>query len=197
MRSLPDGSTKPYELNISYIDGLVAPDADDATRAAAMIAAHGILLAMAGLPGIYIHSLLGSRSDRAGMVATGRNRSINRAKVQAGDVRMALDDATSLRHQVFTGIARLLAARAGEPTLHPNAAQRVGAGDPAIFQIERTAPTGRRLLAAINVSGRPRRLVANAADGWDDIVSGAQIAGPEIEMPGFAVRWLVDRSTGR
>jgi sucrose phosphorylase len=197
MRSLPDGSTKPYELNIGYIDGLVAPDADDATRAAAMIAAHGILLAMAGLPGIYIHSLLGSRSDRAGMLATGRNRSINRAKLQADAVRMELDDSTSLRHRVFTGIAGLLAARGGESALHPDAAQRVLTGDPAILQIERTAPTGRRLLAAVNVSGRPRRLVATAADGWDDIVSGAHIEEPEIEMPGFAVRWLVDRSTAR
>jgi sucrose phosphorylase len=197
MRSLPDGSTKPYELNISYMDGLVAADADDATRATAMIAAHGILLAMAGLPGIYIHSLLGSRSDHAGMLVTGRNRSINRAKLQAANVRAALDDPSSLRHRVFKGIAWLLEARAGEPALHPDATQRVLDADPAIVLIERLAPTGRRLLAAINVSAQDQRLTANASDGWEDIVSGGRVAGPEIDLPGFAVRWLVDCASGR
>ena len=192
LRALPDGSTKAYELNISYIDGLVPADVDDATRAAAMIAAHGILLAMAGLPGIYIHSLLGSRSDHALMVETGRNRSINRAKLEAAAVRAALDDPTTLRHRVFAGIGRLLQARAGEPALHPDAGQRVLGGDPGLVLIERNT-AGRRLLAAINVTPAPRDLVAEAAAGWTDIVSGEAIAGPSIAMPAFAVRWLVDR----
>ncbi len=194
-RSLPDGSTRPYELNIGYIDGLVPAAADDATRAAAMIAAHGILLAMAGLPGIYIHSLLGSRSDTALMAETGRNRSINRAKLDAATVRAELDDPSSLRHLVFTGIGRLLRARAAEPTLHPDAGQRIRASDPGLVLIERSN-AGRRLLAAINVTPEPRDLAAEASAGWTDIVAGEALAGPRVALPAFAVRWLVDRGTG-
>ena len=194
LRSLPDGSTKPYELNISYIDGLVPAEADDATRAAAMIAAHGILLALAGLPGIYIHSLLGSRSDLALMAGTGRNRSINRAKLDAATVGTELDDPASLRHLVFTGIGRLLRARAAEPTLHPDAGQRVLAGDPGLVLIERSN-AGRRLLAAVNVTPEPRELTAEASDGWRDIVTGEKFTGPATILPPFAVRWLVDRDT--
>jgi len=193
LRAMPDGSTKPYELNISYIDGLVPADADDATRAAAMIAAHGILLALAGLPGIYIHSLLGSRSDTALMAATGRNRSINRAKLDAATVRAELDDRSSLRHLVFAGIGRLLRARAAEPTLHPDAGQRVLEGDPALVLIERST-AGRRLLAAVNVTPEPRELEARASHGWTDIVTGEEHAGPAVPLPPFAVRWLVDRA---
>lgn len=195
VRSLPDGSTRPYELNISYIDGLVPADADDATRAAAMVAAHGILLAMAGLPGIYIHSLLGSRSDHAGMAATGRNRSINREKHDVNAIGNALDDPATLRRRVFDGIAGLLQARASEPALHPDAAQRVVDTEPSLFVIERRAADGRRLVAAVNVTDTAQRLTLAAPDGWQDILAGEAVPGPDVEMPRFAVRWLVDRST--
>ena len=198
MRALPDGSTKPYELNISYLDGLVPAAADDATRAAAMVAAHGILLAMAGLPGIYIHSLLGSRSDHAGMARTGRNRSINREKLDVSAVRAALDNPASLRYRVFEGIARLLRARAAEPALHPDAGQRIITGDPGLVLIERRT-AGRRLLAAINVTATTRAFTAEteAEHGWSDIVSGETLEGPSISMPAFAVRWLVEGPIAR
>lgn len=192
MRAMPDGSTRPYELNISYIDGLVPVNADDATRAAAMIAAHGILLAMAGLPGIYIHSLLGSRSDRAGMARTGRNRSINREKLEADTVRAALDDPTTLRHRVFGGIAHLLRARAGEPALHPDSAQKIHTMAPELFVLERRAEGGRLLVAAVNVTGRPTSLALDAASGWSDILTGERVPGKEAAMPAYAVRWLVE-----
>jgi glucosylglycerate phosphorylase len=191
LRAMPDGSTRPYELNISYIDGLVPAEADDKTRAAAMIAAHGILLSMAGLPGIYIQSLLGSRSDHAGMAATGRNRSINRARLDAAAVRADLDDPVSLRHLVFTGIAHLLRTRAGEPTLHPDAKQNVLAFDPALFVLERRTGGGRRLLAAINVTCEPRELWAADAADWSDILTGERFGQPPIAMAPYAVRWLV------
>jgi sucrose phosphorylase len=197
MRSLPDGSTKPYELNISYIDGLVQADADDTTRAAAMIAAHGILLALAGLPGIYVHSLLGSRSDHARMAVTGRNRSINRAKLDADSVSEELDDPRSLRRQVFEGIARLIEARAAEPALHPDAAQRVIDAEPGLIVIERQAADGRRLLASINVTNQQRRLTAAAPAGWRNIVTGNLIDATAVEMPAFGVRWLLDRASFR
>jgi len=195
MRSLPDGSTRPYELNISYIDGLVPAGADHVGRAAAMIAAHGILLAMAGLPGIYIHSLLGSRSDHVGMAATGRNRSINRAKLDATTIGDELDDPLTLRHLVFAGIGKLLRARAGEPALHPDAAQCVLDVDPSFFVVERLGADSRRLVAAINVTDAAHRLTLKAPSGWRDILTGEVQAAPEIEMPPFAVRWFIDQST--
>jgi len=197
LRAMPDGSTRPYELNISYIDGLVPAEADDQTRAAAMIAAHGILLSLAGLPGIYIHSLLGSRSDHAGMAATGRNRSINRARLDAAAVRAELDDAGTLRHLVFSGIAHLLRTRAGEPALHPDATQTVHALDSALFVVDRRTGGGRRLLAAINVSREPRELWAADAADWSDILTGDRFGWSPIAMAPYAVRWLVAQGAGR
>jgi glucosylglycerate phosphorylase len=191
LRAMPDGSTSPYELNISYIDGLVPAEADDQTRVAAMVAAHGILLSMAGLPGIYVHSLLGSRSDHAGMAATGRNRSINRARLDAAAVRADLDDPGTLRHLVFSGIAHLLRTRAGEPALHPDATQTVHALDPGMFVLERRTGGARRLLAAINVTCEPLELRATDAADWSDILTGERFGQLPIAMAPYAVRWLV------
>ncbi len=46
------------------------------------VTAHAILLAMRGLPAIYFHSLVGSRSWREGALASGHNRTINRKKLE-------------------------------------------------------------------------------------------------------------------
>ncbi len=191
MRNMPDGTQRPYELNISYIDGLVPAEADDATRAAAMRAAHAILLALQGLPAIYIHSLLGSRSDRAGMERTGRNRSINRAKLDVAGVEAGLDDGASLRHRVFAGIGELLLARKREPGFHPDAAQRVLAADPGLVVIERRTADGRVLLAAVNVTPGSRRLALPEGSRWRCILDGASRGGGALELAGFEVRWLV------
>jgi sucrose phosphorylase len=125
------------------------------------------------------------------MAETGRNRSINRAKLDAATVRAELDDPSTLRHRVFTGIDRLLRARAAEPTLHPDAGQRVLDGDPGLVLIERCT-AGRRLLAVVNVTPEPCALLAESR-GWTDIVADEGLSGPEIAMPPFAVRWLVER----
>ena len=42
--------------------------------------AQAIMLALVGVPGIYFHSLFGSRGWREGVDLTGRNRTINRQK---------------------------------------------------------------------------------------------------------------------
>lgn len=73
-----DGTQSPYELNITLFDALSAPaDADEETAIARFMAAHAIMLALAGLPGIYVHSLVGSSNDQEGVAQTGRARSIN------------------------------------------------------------------------------------------------------------------------
>ncbi|NJM08131.1 sugar phosphorylase [Candidatus Gracilibacteria bacterium] len=76
-----DGSQSPYELNIAFFDALSDPNdtrENDTQKIDRFVAAQAIMLALAGLPGIYIHSLFGSPSDHSGVALTGRYRSINR-----------------------------------------------------------------------------------------------------------------------
>ena len=75
---------QPYELNITYFEAL-APSAEArrVTRAwiSRFLASQAIMLALVGVPGIYFHSLIGSRNDLRGVHRTGRWRSINREKL--------------------------------------------------------------------------------------------------------------------
>lgn len=82
-RSNPDGSQSPYELNINYFDALSDPKADEPIEIQIdrFIAAHAILLTLAGLPGIYFHSMFGSRSWFEGVRQNGHKRAINRQKL--------------------------------------------------------------------------------------------------------------------
>ena len=67
-KDMPDGSRLPYEMNINYLDALSNPAQGEQAELAArkFLTAHAILLSLQGVPGIYFHSMFGSRGDRAG-----------------------------------------------------------------------------------------------------------------------------------
>ena len=150
-----DGSQSVYELNISYFDALSDPDGPEPLdlQARRFLASQAIMLSLAGVPGIYVHSLFGSRSDPAGVEQTGRYRSINRAKFRRDELERELADLSSLRHQVFYPYLHLIRTRAAHPAFHPNGPQQVLSVHPALFVLLRTTPDGDTSLLCIhNVS---------------------------------------------
>jgi sucrose phosphorylase len=97
-RNNPDGTQSPYELNITYFDAITDPAVtatQPETAVNRFICSQAIMLAMVGVPGIYLHSLFGSRNYAAGVAETGRNRTINREKHRCsrwnGQRRMAVN----------------------------------------------------------------------------------------------------------
>lgn len=152
----PDGSQSPYEVNINYFDALSNPgDAEPIeTQVNRFMAAQAIMLSLVGVPGIYFHSLFGSRGWPEGVRLTGRNRTINRQKFKRTTLERELIDPRSLRSQVFTRYKQLLMARASTPAFHPHGHQRVVNCGEAIFGLLRLAPDGQnRVLCLQNVSG--------------------------------------------
>jgi glucosylglycerate phosphorylase len=152
-----DGSRSPYELNINYFDVLNNPRADEplTTQIDRFMASQAILLAMIGVPGIYFHSLFGSRGWPEGVAQTGRSRTINRQKLDLAALEAELADPASLRAQVFGRYAGLLRARALSPAFHPNGDQRVIECDRVIFALLRRAPEGNAAVLCLqNVSDR-------------------------------------------
>jgi sucrose phosphorylase len=141
-KSNPDGSRSPYELNVNYFDALSDPSGSEPEHLQVdrFLAAHAIMLALVGVPGIYFHSLFGSRGWREGAERTGRNRTINRQKLLVDDLERELDDPVSLRSQVFTRFARMLAARAAAPAFHPSGTQQVLDLGDTVFGLARSAP---------------------------------------------------------
>jgi sucrose phosphorylase len=111
------------------------------------------MLSLAGVPGVYVHSLLGSRSWREGVEKTGRYRTINREKLEWHDLAAALADPTSLRHRVFYQYTHLLRIRSSQGAFHPNGVQRIFFGNRALFTLLRSAPDAReQVLCVHNVS---------------------------------------------
>ncbi len=203
----PDGTQSPYELNVNYFDALAkGGDGDDIESGASrFVAAQAIMLALVGVPGIYFHSLFGSRGWPEGVKQTGRQRTINRQKCDLAALEDALADPDSLRSRVFRGYEQLLKARAATPAFHPHGTQQViraAGGGSSVFALLRSAPEGGdRVICLHNVSGQPKtvRLDARAAHlegvtGLTDLVGGAHLRPAEttfeITLGPYQVSWL-------
>ncbi len=154
-RSNPDGSQSPYELNINYFDALSDPSSGEAQliQVERFIAAYAIILSLVGVPGIYFHSLTGSRGWEEGVLQTGRNRTINRQKLELDMLRRELADPVSLRAQVFQHMKHLLEVRAAQPAFNPYGRQQVLDIDRRIFAVRRVSPgSGQSVICLQNIS---------------------------------------------
>ncbi len=200
VRSLPDGSRTPYELNITLYDFLNPPGRPDPDLdVACFLASQAILLALAGVPGIYIHSLVGSRNCHACLAETGRARSLNRQKWTLAELRSLLADAEGHQRRVFDGYRRLLRLRREQPAFHPASSLQVLPSNPALFTLLRGAETETPLFCSVNVSGHPVQLCLDAAGlprtAWRDLLSGEQFHADGdwlvAPMAAYQIRWLV------
>jgi len=194
-----DGSRSPYEMNVNYFDALGFGAADEDETTDRFVAAHAIMLALIGMPGIYFHSLFGSRGWPEGARQSGHNRAINRQKLDRAVLEQALADSGTRRARIFARLARLLRARAGHPAFHPFGEQQVVACAPAVFALLRTAPDGRsRALCLVNVSAEdqlvqvPWRALLGTNNAVRDLLGSARLSvhGPSLELDPYEVRWL-------
>ncbi len=190
----PDGTKSPYELNISYFDALSNPlgrEPED-MQIARFLAAHSIMLALRGLPGIYFHSLFGSRGDRAGAEASGIPRRINRKKLTVAELTTELDDPKRLRARVFAGLRDMIEARASHPAFSPYAAQEIPDAPPGLFVIIRKASEGRQAFCATNLTAEATLCALPEAGGSEwKLLTGSPIAsGNAVRLPAYGISWL-------
>lgn len=159
-KHLPDRSSIPYEMNISLFDALSDPAAAEppALPVARFRCAHAIQFSLAGMPGIYFHSLFGSRGDRRGAETSGIPRRINREKLERAALERELATPDSRRARIFSALRELLQARRLSAAFNPAGPQEVIAADPALFVVRRTSPDRHHhVLCVHNVSDRPVR----------------------------------------
>jgi sucrose phosphorylase len=160
-KSNPDGTQSPYELNINYFDALSSPLAGEAERVQVdrFMVAQSIMLALAGVPGIYFHSLFGSRGWPEGVQITGRNRTINRQKLERLALEGELQQPESRRSQVFERYAKMLKARAARPAFTPNGSQEIIDCGEGVFALLRLSPdSDQRVLCLHNISNQAQTL---------------------------------------
>lgn len=191
----PDGSQSPYELNITYVDAISNPAYSPELQVRQFMVSQAIMLALAGVPAIYIHSLLGSHNDLDGLEKLGYNRAINRAKLSVEMIEAELIKPDSFRAQVFNAFQQLIQTRIQQPAFHPNARQTaLDVQNKTVFALLReTEDHAQRLLALYNITAQPQKI---ALAGYDfsnstNLLTGKRLEGDEISLEAFEVAWLV------
>lgn len=188
----PDGTTSPYEINVTYLDALNREDDDDATRLKRFLLAHAILLVFPGVPAIYIQSILGGRNHYDGVRAAGHNRAINRQKYDLQQIETDLAGGNWLRQQVYTRLGQLIQLRRRQPAFHPDHPMTLYESENAVLVLRRHQPdSGDGLLCVFNLSGRSVETQLPVAHTLQDVVSGEKIDGTQpVKLDAWQFMWL-------
>lgn len=188
----PDGSNSPYEMNINYFDALSNPTSNEPLdlQVSRFISAQAIMLSLIGVPGIYFHSLFGSRSWREGVALTGHNRTINRQKCSFDELQRELKDEHSLRAKVFNKYSKLLQARRNSPAFHPHGKQKILEFHKSIFAIERISPNENfRVVCLHNVSSQKISFETQFESGID-LFTNQPVQMANVNLEPYQVLWL-------
>jgi len=194
-----DGTQSPYELNINYFDAINSPDLVENSVDLAVqrfIVSQAIGLCLAGVPGIYFHSLFGSRNYNEGVAETGRYRTINREKLQRDILKAELANDETIRAKVFSVYMNLLSIRREQTAFDPTASQMVHEINSSVFVIERhNQTTDDRIITIINVTDTPVQLtVAADYEKWHDLIGSddydAHNNTLEIQLEPYQIAWL-------
>lgn len=190
-RATPAGD-RPYELNVNYFDALAVPGEALETSVRRFATAHAVMLALAGVPALYAHSLLGSRGAPSEVERTGRARSINRQKLDLELLRAELADAGGRRARVLAALTALLRARRAHPAFDPFGEQEVLPAEGGVFAVRREAGEGPAVWCLHNLSSRPARLRHPGLRGRArDLLAGGEreLAG-EVTLGPWHTSWL-------
>ena len=185
-----DGSRSPYELNITYVDALADPNLPRELQQKCFLCSQAIMLTLAGVPAIYIHSLLGSHNDIAGMEQSGHNRRINRAKLNAEVIEAELANKESQRAAIFYPYLDLIRKRIEQPTFHPKAHQVTSVlNGGQVFVIQRTA-ANQAILALFNVTSIPQKVTLQY-DAERDLLDAQFVPERTFTLEPYQTRWLL------
>ena len=178
-RTGDNGVKKPYEVNIALFDALQGTtDGKDEWGVARFICAHTIMLALEGIPGIYIHSLLATGNDSEKLERTGQSRSINRHQWDYEALKTELADEESQHNQVYTKLSELIAIRKQQAAFHPNATQFTLHLNEKLFGFWRQSMDRTQSIFCIyNITDEVQPLVMSdlnliVTNDWRDLISG-------------------------
>ncbi|MGV6807504.1 MAG: sugar phosphorylase [bacterium] len=198
-RAEKEGVNKPYEINIALFDALQGTvNGKDAYGEDRFICAHAIMLALEGIPAIYIHSLVATGNHPERVELTGHNRSINRYQWDYGELRELLSDHNTPNHRIYGRLSELLAVRREQAAFHPNATQFTLHLGEQVFGFWRQSQDRRQnIFCLFNVSDQEQsvrlsdlNLIFN--NEWRDLISGQAIAGTQdnLILKPYQAVWL-------
>ena len=144
---------KPYELNVSLYDLLTSERGEYGK--ACYLAAQTLILVFAGVPLLYINSLMCLPNNHDGMEKRGFNRAINRRSLNRKELSSILDQQNADPTNLFEELKRRVKIRRAQRAFHPQAGQSlVNLGD-EVFGLLRTSEDGfQKILCITNICSR-------------------------------------------
>jgi sucrose phosphorylase len=188
-RKLANGRSAVYELNTTFLDALGGPGTEESPEqvAAKGLAAHAIMMALAGVPATYVHSLFGSSNDPAAAQRTGIKRRTSRGVLDSD--RLGMELVTNPRRStMFAGLRHLLSTRRRHDQFDPFTPHEVIDLGPALFAVRRASSRGGPdLICLTNVTPEP--VTVNLPGR--DLLTGAARSGAPWQVPGYGYVWLL------
>ena len=189
---------KPYEINIALIDALQGTiDNLDNFQIDRFICAHAIMLALEGIPGIYIHSLIGSENDHQQVRKSSHYRSINRRKYQLDEISQLLNQ-PSRQQSILYKLKKLIKLRKAQEAFHPNATQyTLNLGD-RLFGVWRQSQNRKQSIFAINnISDQSQVIDTDSLNlifnkEWFDLISNKKINHKKLILKPYQTYWITN-----
>ena len=202
-KSGKDGK-EPYEINTTWWSAINMDNSGEgiAFQVKRFLASRTICLVLRGVPGIYLHGLIGTSNDIDAVLETKSKRDINRRLI---DERELIADAenpeSKLSHIKNQGI-RILEARVKFYAFHPNGEQKVIMASPHVFTVLRVSPDSQQhILTMTNVTNGvvqvdiPLNEVGVEWKNWYDLIGKRGWRAEEkrliVRLQPYDVVWLI------
>lgn len=201
-RSSENGQVKPYELNITLFDALQGTTAGpDKWGLERFICAHAIMLGLEGIPGIYIHSMLGTGNDYQKMEHTSQNRSINRHRWNYDELKHHLACPNSQHAKVLRRMLHLIQLRKQQAAFHPNATQFTLQLGTQLFGFWRQSLKRHQSIFCIsNISDEVVDLQLSdinliGTDSWNELISNTKLEPSQTswQLQPYQTVWLSNK----
>lgn len=182
-----NGQDFPYELNISFPDLFGGPE--DPLMPERIKLLHTIVLALAGVPAIYVNALMATTNNTEEMEADGVRRTINRGRIHLDDVPAV--DGNTWQSKIYRGVLRQAELRRQHSAFHPEGAQVLRDLN-GVLAIDRTAPAGHQNGATdvsvfCNMTAEPKTL--ELAKSGTCLLSGSS-STDTLELAAYQSAWL-------
>ena len=203
-RSTENGEQKAYEMNIALYDALQGTvDGKDQWNFERFICAHAIMFGLEGIPGIYIHSMLGTQNDTKKLANTHHNRSINRHRWQEDILELALANKNLHHHKVLSTLKTLLDIRIKQPAFHPNATQFTLHLGLQLFGFWRQSLNRKQSIFCVsNISNQPVILPLSelnliTTESWYELISQRKICelNQEMTLAPYQTVWIANQQS--
>jgi sucrose phosphorylase len=196
VKTNPDGSVGPYEMNITYYSAMAGTmNGIDDLGEKRFLVSQFIMMAMQGIPAVYIQSLVGSENDYDGVKNSGMARSINRKKWNEGDILNILSGNTA-QARIFGEFTRVITIRQNTVAFHPDCPQKVLHLGDSFFGFYRLNPAnGEKIYCISNITASSQNLNIETSaiphKGYDLMEEQTYGEWNEIYFEAYQTRWLV------